>query len=64
MAKYEALSRLWSYSQNREYQPGEIVELDDAMARILFEKDCIQPAEYRRTEPIETGVNYDGTNDE
>ncbi len=64
MAKYTALSLLWSYRQNRETQPGEIVELDDATARILLAKDCIQPAEYSRTEMIETGVNYDGTNDE
>ena len=64
MAKYQALSLIWSYRTNREYQPGDMIDLEDNMARILFGKQCIQPAEYRRTEPILTGVDYDGTDDE
>lgn len=63
MAKYLALCSIWSYRQNKYYQPGETLELDDANARALFEKDAIQPAEIR-LEKLEIGAKYHGTDDE
>lgn len=44
MAKYEVLSKLWSPSQNKYYDPGETIELDDDIAILLLQKRCIKPA--------------------
>lgn len=41
--KYQVIQLLWSPSQNRYIQIGEIVELEDDIAKILLQKDCIKP---------------------
>ena len=46
--KYEVVGLLWSPSQNRDIQPGETIELDDEIAKLLLKKKVIKPARYRR----------------
>ena len=46
--KYEAVGLLWSPSQNKYIQPGETIELDDEIAKLLLKKKVIKPAVYRR----------------
>ena len=50
MAKYRALTLLWSISQNRYIQPGELVEMDseDKTTKILLKKNCITIAEFKK----------------
>jgi transcriptional accessory protein Tex/SPT6 len=43
-SKWVVLRLLWSPSQNRYVQPGEVVELGDAIARKLLKIDVIKPA--------------------
>lgn len=44
MAKWLVLKRLWSISQGKYIEPGEIVEISDAGALVLLAKECIKPA--------------------
>lgn len=44
MAKYQATGLLWSPSQNRTIQIGEVIDLDDEIARKLLALDVIEPA--------------------
>jgi len=44
MALYEVTGRLWSGSQSKYIEVGEIVELDDELARVLLEKKAVKPA--------------------
>ena len=46
--KYLVTGLLWSPSQNRYIQPGEVVEFDDEIAKILLKKRVILPAVYKR----------------
>ena len=46
--KYEATALLWSPSQKKYLQPGEIIELEDEIAKVLLAKKAIKPAVYRR----------------
>ncbi len=46
--KYEVVGLLWSPSQNRYIQPGEKIELEDEIAKLLLKKKVIKPAVYRR----------------
>jgi len=46
MGKYEALGLLWSPSKNKFIQPGETIELEDEIAKILLRKRVIRPARY------------------
>ena len=46
--KYLVTGLLWSPSQNRYIQPGEIVEFEDEIAKILLRKMVILPAVYKR----------------
>jgi len=48
MAKYIALSLIWSESKKAYVHPGEEYECDDEIALILLEKGIIKPAEYKR----------------
>jgi hypothetical protein len=42
-AKWRVLSRLYSPSQNRYYERGEMIALDGEISQILLEKRCITP---------------------
>lgn len=46
--KYVATGLLWSPSQKRYIEIGEIIDLDDEIAKILLRKKVIKPARYRR----------------
>ena len=46
--KYLVTGLLWSPSQNRYIQLGEIVEFEDEIAKILLRKMVILPAVYKR----------------
>ena len=46
--KYQAVGLLWSPSQNKYIQPGETIELEDEIAKLLMKKKVIKPARYRR----------------
>lgn len=46
--KYEATALLWSPSQKKYLQPGEIIELEDEIAKVLMAKKAIKPAVYKR----------------
>lgn len=59
MAKYEVLTTLWSPSQNKYFNPGEEVELDDDIALLLLKKDAIKPAVLRRTKVYKYEVKDD-----
>ena len=42
--KYVATGVLWSTLQNRQIEIGEIIDLDDEIAKILLAKKVIKPA--------------------
>ena len=46
--KYEATTLLWSPSRNKYLQPGEVIELEDEIAKVLLAKKAIKPAVYKR----------------
>jgi hypothetical protein len=48
MGKWVVTGTIYFPDQNRYYQPGEIITLDDVGARILLNKQVIKPAEYKR----------------
>jgi hypothetical protein len=46
--KYQAVELLWSPSQKKYLHPGEVIELEDDIAKVLLAKKAIKPAVYRR----------------
>ena len=48
MARYKVLDLLWSPSRNQYIEPGEVVELGDAIAGVLMGKGVVEPARYSR----------------
>lgn len=62
MAKYEVLSKLWSPSQNKYFDPGEVVDLDDDIALLLLKQKCIKPAVIRRKSIRDYEVKDDTNN--
>ena len=52
MAKYEVVTLLWSPSLNAYITPGAKIELDDELAKVLLEKQCIKPAVFRRVNKV------------
>ena len=62
MAKYEVLSKLWSPSQNKYFDPGESIELDDDIALLLLKQKCIKPAVISRKQIKDYEVKNDTDN--
>ena len=60
--KYVATGILWSPSQNRQIEIGEIIDLDDEIAKILLAKKVIKPAVIIRKVKNVRRKDYD-TND-
>ena len=62
--KYVATGLLWSPSQKKYIQPGEIIDLDEEIAQILLKKKVIKPAVYirRAKKKVVKEQDYD-TND-
>lgn len=52
---------LWSPSQNKTIQPGEVVEMSGEIVDRLLKKECIKPAISR---VIEKELSDNGTNNE
>ena len=49
---YEVTQLLWSPKGNRYIQIGELIELEDDIAKILLRKDCIKPHFVRVDLPV------------
>jgi len=62
MANYEVLSKLWSPSQNKDIEPGEVVDLDDDIAILLLKQKCIKPAVISRKQIRDYEVKNDTDN--
>ena len=60
--KYVAMGLLWSPSQKKYIEIGEIIDLDDEIAKILLDKKVIKPAVIIRKAKTVRRKDYD-TND-
>ena len=60
--KYVATGTLWSPSQNRQIEIGEIIDLDDEIAKILLAKKVIKPAVIIRKVKNVRRKDYDTNN--
>ena len=61
MAKYKVLSLLWSPSQSKYLEPGEVVEFGDEIGMMLLNKGVIEPAKYSRKSKKNMEVKGNGT---
>lgn len=52
VSKYEVIQLIWSPGQSRYIHIGEVIELEDNIAKILLKKDCIKPYVLRFENPI------------
>lgn len=61
MAKWIVEKRIWSLSRERYYEPGDVIEYNDAEAAPLLEKNILRPAVKQSTktkkQELENGTN-------